>query len=290
MRKPVQIALALFVVLLAGTSAVLYGKYRQSSAEVVQSRTAEAEARNSYGRTLDAIAEIQDSLNAISLAAGTAQLLSQDLRTEQRLSEPQGREALDRIAVLRSSILRSKEMIHQLEANLTQNGIRIASLQKMITKLKQTLVEKEELIAGLSARVDTLQTQVTGLMAEVQQSQETVRTKDQSIEGLRRELATVYYIVGKKKDLAAAGAIVARGGLLGFGKTLQPSGTIDESVLTTMDTDQERVIHTPAAKVKVLTAQPTSSYELRVVEGLMELHILDPKEFRKVRQLVILTA
>jgi hypothetical protein len=290
MRKPVQIALVTILVLMVGATALLFIKYQRTSADFVTMKAAEEQARTRYGETIEAIAEIQDSLNAISLAAGTAQLLSQDLRAEQKLTEPQGREALDRIVVLRASILRSKEMIHQLEANLTKSGLRIAGLQKMITNLKQTLTEKEGLISELSARVDSLQTQVTGLVAEVQETQETMRTKELSIEGMRRELAIVYYIVGKKKELAAAGAIVATGGVLGFGKTLQPSGNVDESLLTAMDTDQERVIHTPSAKVKVLSAQPTSSYELRLVDGRMELHIIDPREFRKVRQLVILAA
>ncbi|MEK7331516.1 MAG: hypothetical protein AAB113_12020 [Candidatus Eisenbacteria bacterium] len=290
MRKPIQIALVTVLVLLVGATALLFTKYRKTSADFVQMKAAEEEARTRYGQTIDAIAEIQDSLNAISLASGTAQLLSQELRAEQKLTEPQGREALDRIAILRASILRSKGMIHQLEANLTKSGMKIAGLQKMIANLKQTVTEKEGLIGELSVRVDSLQTQVTGLVAEVQQTQETVRTRDQAIEEKRRELATVYYIVGKKKELAAAGAIVAKGGVLGIGKTLQPSGNVNQSLLTAMDTDQETVIHTPSARVKVLSAQPTSSYELRLVDGRMELHIIDPKEFRKVKQLVILAA
>jgi uncharacterized coiled-coil protein SlyX len=291
MRKPVQIALAALIVLFAGSTAVLYSKYRQSSAEVVQSRTAEAEARTSYGRTLDQIAEIQDSLNAISFDSGATQLLSQDLRSEQKLTEPQGKEALDRIAVLRSSILRSKDMIRRLEASSKKNGLKAAGLEKMVANLKQTVAEKEGLVAELTTRVDSLQTQVTGLTASVQETQEQVRTRDNTIEEKRKELATVYYIVGKKKDLKAAGAVVATGGVLGLGKSLLPSPNINQNVLTALDTDQESVIRTPAAKVRVLSAQPASSYELRLGEdGHMEIHIINPNEFRKVRQLVVLEA
>ena len=32
-----------------------------------------------------------------------------------------------------------------------------------------------------------------------------------------------------------------------------------------------------------------SSYELQVVDGHVEIHILDPTEFRKVRHLVVMT-
>ena len=59
---------------------------------------------------------------------------------------------------------------------------------------------------------------------------------------------------------------------------------------TPLDTDQQTVLPIPAAKARVLSAQPPTSYELKLVEGKVELHIIDPTEFRKVRQLVILTA
>jgi hypothetical protein len=49
-------------------------------------------------------------------------------------------------------------------------------------------------------------------------------------------------------------------------------------------------VRTESAKARVITPQPADSYELRLVDGKMELHILNPAEFRKVRQLVIVTA
>ena len=290
MRNPVQTILASVLVLLLGATSVLFMKYRKTSADYVQMKTAEQEARTSYGRTIDAIAEIQDSLNAISIASGTSQLLSQDLRAEQKLTEPQGREALDRIAALRASIGRSKDMIRGLEANLSASGLRISGLRKMVANLKQTVSEKEGQITSLTSRVDSLQTQVAGLAAEVHESQETVRAGEAAIEAKRRELATVYYIAGRKKNLTVAGAIAATGGFLGFGRTLQPAANINESILTALDTDRETVIHTKAARARVLSAQPASSYELRLVDGLMELHIVDATAFRKVRQLIILEA
>ena len=67
-------------------------------------------------------------------------------------------------------------------------------------------------------------------------------------------------------------------------------GKYNDDLFTLLDTDQETVVRTPAAKrVEVLSAQPTSSYELTTVGSQVELHILDPKEFRKVKHLVIMT-
>src|SRR5262249_49187787 len=157
----------------------------------------------------------------------------------------------------------------QLESSLQASGNRVAGLRKMVANLKQSVTEKEGLVAALSGRVDSLQTQVTGLATEVQETQDTLRVRDQSLEDRRHELATIYYAVGNKRDLTRSGIVVAKGGLLGLGKTLQPSGSTAAPAFTPMDTDQETVVHTPAAKVnsvKVLSAQPPSSYELRLVE------------------------
>ncbi len=83
--------------------------------------------------------------------------------------------------------------------------------------------------------------------------------------------------------------VVAKGGFLGMGKTLQITGHLDESLFKRLDTDQDRLVSAPSAKVQVLSAQPTSSYELAVGADRTELHILDPQEFRKVKHLVIMT-
>jgi hypothetical protein len=197
---------------------------------------------------------------------------------------------MDRIAVLKAGIERTKTRIRDLESRLKKSGVRIAGMERMIASLKETVTEKEGLVAQLSSRVDSLQTQVTGLVAEVQVNQENLRERDEQLEQRRRELATIYYTIGTKKDLTQAGVVVAKGGLLGMGKTLQPSGAIDQTRSTPLDTDQESVVRTAAAKVQVLSAQPPSSYELQLVDGKMELRILDPVEFRKVKHLVLLTS
>mgnify|MGYP001590589261 CR=1 FL=1 len=289
MRRPVVFVLAAVIVLLAGATAVLFQKYRKASAEYTDMKSAEESARSQYAEAFDAVAEIQDSLNAITLGDTTVRILSRGLQAEQTLTEPHRREALDRVAVLNASIQRSKDRIRRLEAGLKKSGVRIAGLEKMIAGLKQTVTEKEELVGRLTGRVDSLQTTVAGLETAVQQDQETIRSQQQRLEERRRELGTVYYRIGSKKDLTASGVIVARGGILGLGKTLQVSDRFDQSLFTPLDTDHETVIRTPSASVKVLSAQPASSYELKLVGNRMELHILDPREFRKVRHLVIMT-
>jgi hypothetical protein len=270
------------VVLLIGATAVLFRKYEKSNTDFAESQTR-------YNEAINAIAEIQDSLFAITAGDSVVGLPSGGLQTEQSLTEPQTRQALDAIAVINKTIGRTKEKIRDLEARLQKSGVRAAGLQKLIASLKQSVIEKETLVTELGGRVDSLQVQVVSLEGAVQQGNETIRAKDMVLEERRSELATIYLLMGTKKELSTSGVIVSKGGFLGMGKTVQLTGRFDESQFSRLDTDQERLVRTPSPKARVLSAQPASSYELKLEGEQMELHILDAREFRKVKHLVIMT-
>ncbi len=290
MRRSVPILLGIAVVALLGASGYLYNRYHQTTDELAQSRANEEASRGRYAQTIDAISEIQDSLNAIAVGDANVQMMANKLQSEKDLRSPNGRDALDRIATLRQGIQRNKERIRQLESSLAKSGIQVKGLKKMIATLKTSVDQKETEVADLTNKVNDLSTQVSGLQTTVQQNQEQIAQKDQSLEDRRKELATIYYVVGNKRQLRTQGVIDTKGGVLGLGKTILPSANVATSLLTPIDTDQQTVIPIDAPKARVITAQPATSYELRLVGGKMELHILDPNEFRKVRQLVIMTA
>lgn len=270
MRRFMLPGMLVLSVLLLGATAIFYTKYRSSEASFVEMRNEEERTRLRYGRAINEIAAIQDSLNTIALGEDEARMLPQQLQAEMRLSETRGDEALARVAVLKAGIERTKQRIQELDDDLKKSGVRIAGLERMIAGLRRTVVQKEELIAELTTKVDTLQYQVAGLS---------------------RELGVVYYTIGTRKDLMSTGVVEAKGGVLGLGKTLEPSGHVDESAFLALDTDQQDVIRIPSDRAQVLSAQPVTSYVLQPLgEDMMELRILDPKEFRKVKHLVILMA
>jgi chromosome segregation ATPase len=289
MRKPILFALIAVVAVLAIVAAVLFVRYQKVSTDYTNMRLAEETARVGYSEAFSAITEIQDSLNAISVGDSAVQMLSTGAQSEMKVTEAVRRQALDRVSVLNASIQRNKERIRKLEASLRKSGVKVDRLQKMIVKLKQTMFEKEALVAQLTGRVDSLQTSVTGLTTEVQRGQETIRVREQMIQEKQRELATIYYIIGSKKELSTLGFITAKGGVFGMGKTVEATGRYTESYFTSLDTDQESIVPTLAAKVQVVSTQPLASYELKAVGGLMEIHILDAKEFRKVKHLIVMT-
>lgn len=289
MRKTVVIALAFVSVVLLGASVALYSKYRESVRDYAQATAEEESTRLHYDRAVSEIVAIQDSLNAIVLGQGATQLVPAQPLGELHPPETLHDKVLSRIAVLKAAVERTKGRIEELDAGLRRTGVKIAGLEKMITGLRKSVSEKEQLIAQLGTQVDTLQTRVSGLSTQVVGLSTTVDDQQQVIAERQRELATIFYTMGTKKELTRSGVVASEGGVLGLGKTLKPSGKFDEAAFTSLDTDQDIIIRIPSEKAQVLSAQPTSSYVLQPVgKEAVELRILDAKEFRKIKHLVIL--
>lgn len=276
MRRFATVAWVL-VVLSLGAAGAFYWRSLKTESAYAQMKQDEESTRIRYGQAIDEIAAIQDSLNTIVLGEKEARLIPSGLQSEMQLSETRGDLALARIGVIKAGIQRTKDRIEELDATLKRNGVKMAGLEKMIARLRRNVAEKEEMIAHLNVQVDSLQTTVTGLAADVEEKQ--------------RELGTIYFAMGTKKDLKERGVVVAKGGVLGLGKTLEPAKDVNEAAFTALNTDEETVITIPSDKVQVVSAQPVASYQLLPVgEDQMELRILDPTEFRKIKHLVIVMA
>ncbi len=289
MNRPLTIFLGLIVLALAIGSVMLYQKNQRTEATLQSVQSSEQDAEQRYADAFRDIAEIQDSLNAITMNDGSQQLSSKALQSELKMAGPNRREALERIAQLDASIQRTKARIRELETAQKKSGVKITGMERVIANLKQTVLAKESSIAMLTGRVDSLTTQVAGLQSTVEADQVAITTRDAAIEEKRRELSTVFYVIGDKRTLTTAGVIAPKGGVLGLGRTLQLTGRYDARLFKSLDTDQERVVTIPSPKVQVMSAQAKASYELRTVGRQVELHILDTAEFRKVKHLVVLT-
>lgn len=283
MRRTGVFVLGIIAVLLLVATAVSYSKYRKSVADYQQATAQQEDMRGRYDRAVSEIVMIQDSLNAIVLGEEAVRNLPARNDVEVQAPGTLHDQVLTRIATLKSAIERTKERIEVLDARLKKNGVKIAGMERMIAGLRKSALAKEEQIASLTTQVDTLQTRVAGLNTEVEVQQQVLTEK-------QTELATIFYTIGSKKQLKDAGIVESKGGVLGLGKTLKPSGVFVESAYKPLNTDQEMVIQIPSEKAVVLTAQPVSSYVIQPVsKDMVELRIVDAKAFRKIKQLVILT-
>jgi hypothetical protein len=282
------LALLVLVLVLAGCGALLWQRYRSLQHRYESVRSSQDATQLRYGDALSAIAEIQDSLSTLGVSEATRPLLPGSPAAERGLSVLRGRDALDRIALLKAGIERTKARLQDLESRERMNGVKITGLEKVIQGLRRSIAEKEAVIASLTNSVDSLHTAVTGLQTQVSDAQNTVQAREGTIESQRRELGTIYYVIGDRRSLLHSGVAVAQGGLFGLGAVLVPSLSNGTATFLPLDTDSQTVIHVPSTHVRVLSAQPASSYSLTPGGTGTELKILDPHVFRTVRQVVIL--
>ena len=286
MRRNAVVVLAIISALLLGATAVSYSKYKKSEAEYAKATADQESMRLRYDQAVGEIVAIQDSLNAIVLDEKVANA-DVEFQHPPTLSD----NVLGRIAALKAATQRTKARIEDLDHRVKRSGVKIAGMEKMIANLRKSVADREERIAQLGTQVDTLQTQVAGLSVEVEGKQQEIVQKDQELTAKQQELATIFYAMGTKKELTQTGLVEAKGGVLGVGKSLKLSGKFNESAFNSLNTDQETVIRIPAEKVQILSAQPVSSYALQTVgKDMVELRIINPTEFRKVKHLVILMA
>ena len=211
MRKSIQVGLVAAVALLAIATTALFINYKKTTADLAETRAVEMDVRHDYSETIDAIAEIQDSLNAISLGDTSMTGKAWNREIGERVAAPTGQEALDRIAIVRASISRNRERIAELEEQLKEGGQKTAGLQRLVSNLRRTVGAKEALVAQLTTQVQTLETENTQLATTVQVTQDTLRVRDETLVQKQQELATVYYVFGNKDQLKQAGVIESEG-------------------------------------------------------------------------------
>ena len=281
MRRSTVI-LSILCVALIVLSISLVEQTRRDASMLAEAQAQETAAKARYDRTVQEMATIQDSLNAIAIDAARVMRVS-SLGAEQQLSPTGASLALARIGELR-------ERLQSLEAQLKQDDIHATSLDRMVKQLKSDLAAKEQLAARLGGQVDSLETHVADLGSSIDQAHALIAAQADTLEQRRRELGTVWYAAGTRQDLMKGGIVVARGGVLGMGKTLGASNTADLASFHEVNTNDESVIPLSGKKAQVLTSQPAQSYSIQSVNGRLELHILDAQAFRQVKRLVIVTA
>jgi hypothetical protein len=131
---------------------------------------------------------------------------------------------------------------------------------------------------------------VTVLNTTVAEREDTLRTREVQLEDRRREMATVFYVVGDKDMLKEFGRDRVEGRRAGGRKDDHPLAYAEPGRLHAdryrpgnrhPHADREGAPHLGAAGRQL---------PLALVDGHMELHIIDPIEFRKVKQVVILSS
>lgn len=291
MKKLLWGVLALLVVAVAGLG-YKYSQLKEQKLAVDQqyatTKASEDSLRVRFDTALASIAEIQDSLTVILPSESNVMHVSQDVESGGKLTASRKSQVLRTISDLNESIQRSKEMIRRLEQRLKDRDIRVAALERIVAQMKRSVADREQMIASLTQRVESLKVQVESLKTDVAAGQQQISAQQQVIEDKRREISTIYYMVGTKKKLKELGMLQESGGLIGIGKSARLSGQFPEAVFNKVDTDVQTVISVPGKKPVVLSSQSSNSYQIVPISlEMSELRITNAQEFRRVRYLVI---
>lgn len=146
-----------------------------------------------------------------------------------------------------------------------------------LDSLRTVLAYKEIDINKLGTQVATLTDTVNSVRTVNAQQQQTIAEQKQNISQQDTQLHEVYYIMGTKDELLAAGAIVKQGGL--FKKKKVNFSGMDKSKLKKGDIRTLKTISIPSKAAKILGEVPETSYSLTHSDNSSTLTITNAEKF-----------
>lgn len=251
--------------------------------------------------SLRAIIEARD--NEINDMMGTLNDIQEGFRqineAEDRVTLARAGEGANQTAQLKENIRfiaqrmeENRELIKKLQQQLRETGfkgdqmrktidgmiVQLAKKDKELKALRAELEKKDihiseldETIENLNTNVATLKTEKENLTTEKQHLESENTQKAQTITTQDKQLNTAWYVFGTKKELKGQN-------ILKDGKVLQ--GSFNKNYFTKIDIRVEKEIKLYSKSAQLLTAHPSSSYNLsKDVNGQYVLRITDPDTF-----------
>lgn len=255
-----------------------------------------------FSQTLEALNEIQDSLSEIDTQDLIVKRMARNQEVDGQVMDSKER-IMSSIQSINDYVALNKERLNNLEQNLQERNIKIDGLQRMIDTLKKNIAEKEAIIVQMNERIDDLELLVAkerikyenelaenyekiNLQKNLIETQDaTISEHEATIKKQTEEVNTVYYVVGKKKELIENG-FMTKGG---FFKKAKKSGDYNTEAMIALNLLKENSIQLNAKlkNTKVLSDQSIHSYILEENSNETVLKITDINEFRKVKYLII---
>lgn len=184
----------------------------------------------------------------------------------------------------------------------------LETLEKNQNELKKLRKERGQLYSEINAlkkdlnssdAKDKIQEQIDRLQAEIDRTDVMISNLEQSIaksqdliDSQRKELNTIYYVIGSKKELREMGVTSKEGGvlwgLIGATETVRNDFSQEKFTSKNLAENDEIEINSYIDRIVIHTKQLKSTYELvEVSRGITVLKIKDHEQFRKDKHLVI---
>ena len=185
--------------------------------------------------------------------------------------------------VFESILNQQKEKIAQLADSLKARGENLSKLQVLVDYLNSQLDEKNRIISSLRADLENNKVNIANLQKKVRSLSESntelaskVETQSTAFAAQTEKINECYVKIGNKKTLSALGIIT--GGLLK--KTKINPNAINQSQFTKVDIRYFTEVPLQSSKPEILTQMPSSSYKIeKTGKNSSVLYVVDPAAF-----------
>ncbi len=231
------------------------------------------------------LAQVQKNLGRIQQKEAVVERLSSGIEGKETTNVEQiGKDIMDSIRFIDSSLVSSKNLIRKLEEENRSSSYRVESLDRLVSELKIAINTKDKEVNALKGHVQKLNSQVSSLIA-------TVDVLDEYIQGQESQIYTAYYISGTFSQLVAKGILVRINQLGGlFGSEYRLASDFNVNLFKKIDITETRDLFfdKPLKNLKIITPHTVGSYELAGGKTSSLLLIRDENAFwQKSRCLVI---
>ena len=203
----------------------------------------------------------------------------------------QSADILTSISQMKKRIAQHQSQLETLEKELQISTINNGELNELtsqlrrqlsyqmndIDKLSRQLTAANEHIGQLTRSIDSLNTTASAIAEQ----------RDEAIENsliLEDELNSCYYVVASKDDLKSHNMISS-----GFLRKTQVIPTnFDRNLFIKADKRRLQRLDMGSPKARILTNHPASSYSIEETNSTKTLHIIDPDDFWKASDFIVI--
>lgn len=198
---------------------------------------------------------IQDGFNEITEAENRVNIIQDGERSDK------AEQITSNIKFIADRMQMNKELIKKLQKQLRESDFKSVELQRVITNMLRQLDEKDQQLQQLRTELDAkdihiaeLDKTISDLNSNVSELEDESNEKTETINSQDAQLNTAWYVFGTKRELKEQR-------IMDDGKVLQSS--FNKNYFTKIDIRVTKEIKLYSKSAKLLTAHPSSSYELR---------------------------
>ncbi len=212
----------------------------------------------------EVLTEIENNLTEISTRYSQVNTLKQ--RNPELNSRVKG-QITDQLAAIEAMLSQNKEKIASLNAKISALGRENSKLQEFIDNLNNRITDQENQISTLMNELTLSKATIKKLSDNVNDLTAANQEKDDYIAYQSAEANKAYYIVGSYKELKEMGIVNKSGGFIGLGKKQNTNSDMDVSKFQIIDRTKVTTITINQRKTQVISKHPEGSYELVVDEN-----------------------